>query len=345
MRSPHESACLICARNLGDAVIQSMFFRQLVVRGFAKHYYVWTRPQVAFLFADIPGCEVIGSQFPVGTSKQFDRAGIAGFLKGVVRLRRIRPSVTLDLIGDVRERMFAWLAGSREHLHIGWAPGHPFASIIRNPFGIGRPACVVPVERANVYQAHRDFLDALTVAVPQIPASPHDLPVSSTLRRIGLHPFASQDCKLWPDAQWRELAEVLQREGAEVVAYGAPSDRSRLEEIFGGLSQPPPLITGSLRSFADEVAKLDLMIGLDSFSVHMAERQGVRSVMLNACNHPTLWQPPRGVSVSKSGGCAVHPCMNVPVCESGSSPHVCIRSVSLDDVREAVKQPVEKIVR
>src|SRR3569833_422985 len=59
-------ACLICARNLGDAAIQSGFLRQLAARGYAQRYLVWTRPQIAFLFEQIPACEVVGSQFPVG---------------------------------------------------------------------------------------------------------------------------------------------------------------------------------------------------------------------------------------------------------------------------------------
>jgi heptosyltransferase-3 len=160
-----------------------------------------------------------------------------------------------------------------------------------------------------------------------------------------LHPFASQDCKLWPDAQWREHAEQLQNEGAEVIAYGAPLDRPRLQEIFHGLPQPLALVTGALKSFADDVAKLDLMIGLDSFSVHVAARQGVRSVMINACNHPTLWQAPGSVSVSRSGGCSAYPCMNVPVCERGPNRYACIRAVSVEDIRTAVKSAGEMVIR
>lgn len=333
----HELACLIVGRNLGDAVIQSLFMRGLIERGFARRYIVWTRPQVAFLYEGLPDCELVTSQFPVGTSKQFDRQGALGFLAAVRQLRRLRPTVSLDLVGDVRERLFARLIGSRRHLHIGWASGHPFAQIIRNPLGTGGPAHVVPADRANVYLAHADFLDALTGGACQAGgSSPSRLRPKGERLHIGLHPFASQDCKLWPDAHWQSLAAQLQQTGATLTAYGAPSERPRLEALFGALPEPVRLVTQSIKSFADDVAGLDLMIGLDSFSVHMAERQGLPSVMLNACNHRSLWQPPHGTVLSESGGCKDYPCMNVPTCEQGEARHVCIQSISVDAVLRAL---------
>ena len=96
----YETACLIIGRNLGDAVIQSQFFNELIRRKFAKRYIVWTRPQVAFLFESIPECTVITSPFPVGTSKQFDRKGLQQFITAVGVLRNQRPMVTLDLIEE-----------------------------------------------------------------------------------------------------------------------------------------------------------------------------------------------------------------------------------------------------
>src|SRR5882724_9847215 len=103
-RQQERLACLIVAHNLGDAVIQSMFLEQLVARGYASGYLVWTRPQVAFLFEKIPQCEVICSQFPVGTAKLIAGFAIFAFLNAALRVRSRRPSVTIDLIGDLRDR-------------------------------------------------------------------------------------------------------------------------------------------------------------------------------------------------------------------------------------------------
>jgi len=325
----HDVACLIVARNLGDAVIQSVFARDWVRSGYARHYIVWTRPQVGFIFEGAENCEIVASQFPVGTSKQFDRKGVSGFLKAVHTLRRRRITVTLDLIGDFRERIFARLIGSREHQHIGWEVGHPFREIIRNPFGVGEVAFEVPASTPNVYEAHRAFLARLT---GEPAAEAQAMSHSGVLRRVGLHPFASQQCKLWPESNWRDLASQLAQRGIEVVAYGAPSERSALERMFLGLTAPVEIVTRSISEFADHVSHVDLLVGLDSFSVHMADRQRVPSVMLNACNNPALWRPTMGRSLSQSGGCSAYPCMNVPVCESDAHPYRCIRSISVEQV-------------
>lgn len=331
-------ACLIVARNLGDAVIQSHFLRALAARGYASQYLVWTRPQVAFLFRDIEHCEVVGSQFPVGTNKQFGGLEVGRFLRAAWRIRHRRPSVTLDLIGDLRERCFARLVGSPRHLHIGWAAGHPFARIIRNPLGPGRPAVTVPVNRANVYEAHELMLDALMPCPPAGGSNP-GTPVSVKSRlRVGLHPFASQQCKLWPPESWRQLVRELLDRGAEVVVFSAPVERQSMLELLGDLRERVTLVAESLESFARRTATLDVLIGLDSFSVHMARRQGVRSITINAGNPPELWAVPAplGRTLAGSGGCPHYPCFNVPKCVGTTNEYACVKSISVDQVLQAI---------
>lgn len=336
-------ACLVVAHNLGDAVIQSGLMRDLVASGYADSYLVWTRPQVAFLFENLPGCEVICSQFPVGTSKQMGGTAIFTFLKAAWQLRRRRPSVTIDLIGDLRDRLFARLVGTPRHLHIGWAEGHPFGRLIRNPFGNGAPFVTVPSDVRNVYAAHGLMLARL--------AQGHELqfeypppvteggdPANRTVHalRVGLHPFASQACKLWPMENWRQLTGDLLARGAEISAFGAPSERAALVNLFAGLGDRVRLVTGSMQGFADEAAALDVMVGLDSFSVHMAQRQGTRSVMINAGNTPELWAPPDGVVLAHSAGCVHYPCSNVPHCEGTAGEYACVKSVEPGEVVAAI---------
>jgi len=96
-------ACLIVARYLGDGVIQSNFLRRLVERRYAQRYIVWTRPQMAFFFEDIAGCVVVSSQFPIATIKQFRMRATLEFLRAAREIRGQRPSISIDLIGDVRK--------------------------------------------------------------------------------------------------------------------------------------------------------------------------------------------------------------------------------------------------
>ena len=339
-------ACLIVAHNLGDAVIQSVFLQQLVARDYAKEYLVWTRPQVAFLFESIPHCDVICSQFPVGTSKQMDGWALLAFICAALRVRNKRPSVTIDLIGDIRDRLFARMVGTPRHLHIGWAVGHPFRQLIRNPFGDGAPFVRVPAEVRNVYAAHDVMLRKLAPQVQPTAqlsrSTSHAIELTSPIR-VGLHPFASQICKLWPSQNWQALTESLLASNAEVTAFGAPDDLIRLQDLFGQFKGRVRLVTDDLPHFSDHVSTLNVMVGLDSFSVHMAYRQGVRTVMISAGNPPDLWSPPLCTTIASSGGCTSYPCYNVPKCKGTDGEYACIKAVTPRQVFDAVHNcPVDQ---
>lgn len=335
-RGCHKLACLIVGRNLGDAVIQSKFMRKLIESGYADRYVVWTRPQVSFLYASLPDCTVITSPFPIGTNKQFDRKGFFRFCKAVSDLRQLKPSVSLDLIGDFRERLFARFIGNQPHKYIGWESRHPFSRIIRNPFGAPAPVCRIPDSISNIYTAYECFIDALLHGerLSHFVSTPVSVVTSTALRhkRVGLHPFASLECKVWPDTNWRELATWLQAKGMSVTVYGAPGEREALLRIFDRLPIQPEYYTRTIPEFDRDVANLYLLIGLDSFSVHMAERHEIKSIMLNACNHPSLWRPPHCESITESGGCRSYPCMNVPNCSPGPNEYACIRAITPDQV-------------
>lgn len=322
---------LIVARNLGDAVIQSAFLRKLVSSGYAERYVAWVRPQVAFLFNDIPGCEVVCSQFPVGTAKNFGWKNFGIFLKQAWRLRGMRPSVTMDLIGDFRERFFARLLGAPKHVHIGWAAGHPFNEIIRNPLGRGAPAFDVPASCPNIYLAYGMFLGHLIEGRDNSILS-HVRPATGSVLKIGLHPFASQRCKLWPDEDWLALATQLLKDGHEITLFGAGAERAALERIFAPVLSRVTVFTQSLADFTHKVSSLDLFIGLDSFGVHMGQRQGVKNILINAGNNPAVWTPPSTLLLAHSGGCKYYPCNNVPQCEGTDAEYVCIRSVRPQEV-------------
>lgn len=336
-------ACLIVARNLGDAVIQSGFLAALASRGYAKRYIAWVRPQVAFLFKEIPDCEVVCSQFPVGTAKQFAGLEVLRFVRAAWRIRKLRPDVSIDLIGDMRERMFAWLIGAARHLYLGWADGHPFNQLIRNHLGRGGPILTVPAGKPNVYTAHRLMLNAL---VPERSGSVESVAVpgpecGQTELLVGLHPLASQECKLWPVENWRTLIDVLLRSGATIVVFGAPSERAALLGMLSGFTDRVSVITEDIEGFARHLAKLDVLVGLDSFSVHLAWRLGVRSVMINAGNPPDLWNVPSLNRVlSGTGGCAHYPCYNVPRCVGSSMEYACVKSTSPEAVVRAIRSLV-----
>ena len=339
--SRERLACLIAGRNLGDIVILSGTLRDLVAAGYAERYLVWTRPQMAGVFRGIRGCEVICSAFPVGTRKEFGASALLKWASVIARIRAMRPSVSIDFVGDFRERLFGRLTGSERHLHIGWDRHHPHNHLIRNPFGPGHPLVTVPADVPNVYDAHRLMVRSLTGKDPasaRDPGRPGSGSASSGAPyRVGLHPFASQACKRWPGERWAGLASALLDSGCAVVAFSAPGEREALEAMFAGLEGRVAMASGSMDQFADAVASLDLMIGLDSFSVHLAHRLGVPSITINAGTPAELWAVPSGRTLAASGGCAHYPCYNVAPCRGTAYENACVNAVGEAEVLAAVE--------
>jgi len=336
-------ACLIVARYLGDGVIQSNFLRRLAERGYARRYVVWTRPQMAFFFEGIPDCTVVSSPFPIATIKQFRLRAALDFLRAAREISRQRPSVTIDMIGDARERLFARLAGSPRHAHIGWATDHPFNRLIRNPLGRAKPAITVPATMLNVYDAYYLMLEHLTPSAPGN-VSRSIVSAKNRLRRngknhacVGLHPLASQRSKLWPFERWAILARELLRMDVEVTVFGAPQERTQLETIFSQIITQVSIVTDPLPGMARAVETIDVAVGLDSFFVHQAASDGTPSIVLMGGNHPAIWVPPNGNVLSGSGGCVHYPCFNKPKCLGSKTEFACIKSISVENVLDAVR--------
>ncbi|WP_082491724.1 glycosyltransferase family 9 protein [Duganella sp. Leaf126] len=334
-----RTVCLIVSRNLGDAVIQSAFLEKLALSGYAEHYVAWVRPQVAFLFENIENCRVVCSQFPVGTTKNFGWKNAYQFMKAVRKLRRLGLTTSMDLIGDFRERFFARLIGAQKHEYIGWQDGHPFKQIIRNPFGSGVPSVVIPSSCPGVYESYGMFLAALTKG-NQTSILSSVRGISGEKLKIGLHPFASKRCRMWPEENWRDLALQLVDNGHDVTLFGAGSERPTLERIFSPILPRVRIYTKSLSDFTNEVANLDIFVGLDSFGVHMAQRQGVKNVLINAGSDPTMWPPPNSILLAKSGGCEYYPCNNMTKCDGTDSEFICIRSIEPQRVLCALSKNV-----
>lgn len=333
-------ACLIAARNLGDTVVVSTYFRRLVRRGLAEKYLVWTRPQLEFLFRDMPACEVITSSFPVGTSKNFGGSAALRFLAAASAIRRRRPTMTIDFTGDIRERLFARLIGAAQHAHIAWTKDHPFTRLIRNPFGSGRPLIVVPASATSVYAAYDLFLDALAPgrdSEEPLPSPQRNRALQGSAMTVGIHPYASQACKLWPEENWRKVVAALLARGIRVVAFSAPAERSSLAKLLGELSGRVELMTGTLEEFFDAVRSVDILVGVDSVAVHIAHSQGVRAITINGGTPPGLWATPSGRMLADSGGCASYPCFNVAPCRGRPHENACVRSISPSAVLAAIQ--------
>lgn len=330
--------CFISARNLGDAVFHAEFLKALVARGFATRYIAWTFPAARLLFADIPGCEIVTSDFPMGaTRRSFFRGGFLGFARAAAQLRRQSASATLELVADFRERFAARLTGAARQLSPQWECGHPFRKHNR----IGRPVngpLFVPRERVNLYAAYGDLLRTLTGHGAPAFEIPKDHRHGARPPILGVHPLASARCKLWPDAHWIALLSGLRERYPEcrIVLFGAPSDRGRLQALSSSVDPAIALSCGTLVDFRERLADMSMLVGLDSVSVHLANSVGVPSVVLVGPNDPAVFTPPRAMAVWRKSACPFQPCGGKPRCIGTTFQYDCMDAIEPGDVLQAV---------
>jgi len=343
-----RTLCFLSARNLGDAVFHADFVRALTAAGYAERVIVWTFAQAAFLFEDIAGCEIVISDFPMGaTIRDFARGGFVSFLSAVRRIRSERPTETLELVADVRERWACRLLGAPLDLAPAFAPGHPFRRHSR--MGRFRPSSFVtiPADVTSLYDSYDLVLAALLgpdrASFARRPAWPLPFHCEGTdrPRRIGIHPFASQACKLWPQAHWLALLDGLRARvpGVRIVLFGAPSDRAGLEQLDRQAGARSEIVTGSLREFRERLRDVDLLVGLDSFSVHLANSQGVPAMVLVGPNDPRLFTPPGARAVTSEGHCLHQPCGGKPKCLGTSFEYACMRTITSAQVLDKIAAP------
>jgi heptosyltransferase-3 len=342
-------ALLITARNLGDSVIAVSFLRHALDDMPNVVWNVLCRPQVSFLFAHLDNVDSITTaHFPMGTAKQFGLRALIGLGRSLLRLRRLEFVFSADLVGDVREVMLGRFITHGRHYSPGWPPGHPFIRMHYLPFGFLRGRLIgIRAGVVNVYEAYALFSKGIAAKYSAGQAAEESgwlheerrqqsTTNTSKLRTrppiVGIHPLASQVCKLWKRENWRELIHAMLQRGYQVFLFGAPNERTQLEALHGEMLDAAAVVTQGMPEFFFRVRELDLLIGLDSFSIHAAHLCGVPAIMINGSNDPLLFCPPNVAILSVVADCGAQPCLNVPRCVGSSYEYICTRGVSVAQV-------------
>jgi heptosyltransferase III len=340
---PAKSLCLISARNLGDAVIHARFLRRLIEYGYAKEYLVWTFPQAKFLFDALPTCTVMTSDFPMGsTMRKFVRGGFVTFTRTFLSVFLRKPEVVLEFVSDFRERALSALLFSRRRLYLHWELGHPFRKHNHIPKWRGNASFHISSMNSSIYEAYNNFYDFITGDKKPVFDVVHEVKITSSSKTIGIHPVASQPCKSWPVDHWRELIAELLKKNYNLIIFGAPADIFILNEIIEGSSKQVEVFTKSIPEFLNRLNTVQALIGLDSFSVHLANDRGIPTILLNGSNDPKVFSPIPSLVVNNPKVCAYQPCYGRPVCIGSDFQYLCMGSIEVFQVLNKVASIFEK---
>lgn len=149
---------------------------------------------------------------------------------------------------------------------------------------------------------------------------------------VGIHPGAGAPAKRWSPRRFAALADALAMDhGCAILLLGSPGDRQAMRHVHDAMRSRPviqcePL---SLGGFAALVGRLDLYVGNDTGTSHLAVAVDTPSVAIFGPADAARWVPlDAGRHKAVSNRVACSPC-DYAVCPID---HRCLASVSVTQV-------------
>lgn len=267
--------------------------------------------------------------------------GALGVALGLRReLRSFAPDVAVDLQGNLKGAVLAWLSGARRRIGLPRGETREGAHL----FATERPAAGPPGE----HRADRALRLVAALGAPPGPAamlapsSPEQRAAMEAALPAGDAPFAVfvpgtsafGAFKRWPPAEFGELARALTaRRGLRVLVSAGPGEDDLADAVVTaarGAAERAPR-TRSLGELLALLERAALVVGADSGPVVLAATLGVPTVALLGPKDPEIYAP-RGehVAVVWKGvycsPCSLRRCRD-PICMTTLSPEAAHEAV------------------
>ncbi len=333
----YSSVCLLSARRYGDAIINAVILKQAAKSRPDIKWIIWTKPEFEPLFKLMGFDQIITAEFPIaGGHKKLIAGGWKNLWRSISHLRTLKIDASIDFIGDTREAFLGSLINSKNHFSPKWENDHWMRKLIwKIPVASAKYLPIASIDD-QVYKFIPDLLSKILGVDIALDSKPQ--PINSK-PKIAFHPFSSQLFKQWPAQNWLHLFKKLSSNGSETIIFCSQSELKEAQRQFAHLNPQIPIrACKSIEDLIEQVNKIDLLIGVDSFLVHLASALGKQTIVINAGNKPQWWQPPNSIALGQSGNCPSYPCMNEPTCLGKVGESKCVDSISPDSVLKAVEQ-------
>ena len=146
----------------------------------------------------------------------------------------------------------------------------PFARYAEALERLGFPVEIDPSQRFSLVDAPR----------------PH---TTDSSLRVGVAPFAAHPGKIYPLERMERVVRQLAARGVQVFLFGAGEKERNLMEAWAEKYEGVESMVGRMENMAAELhfmARLDLMLTMDSGNMHLASLAGVRVISIWGATHP-----------------------------------------------------------
>ena len=264
------------------------------------------------------------------------------FWRFVVRLRRRRFDLVIDLQGLIRSGLFSWFSGARQRF--GFATAREGAWLFYS--------CRVrpPASAEHAVDKNLSIVKALGLRVesPQFPlslrpaerAAARELLTEAAGQQVGsltaVFPGARWETKRWPPERIGALVDRIHAAGLpRCVLLGAPGDRAFAEQVKSACRSGVIDLVGrtALRQLAALVDAADRVVCHDSGPLHIAAALDKPTITIFGPSSPVRTGP-----YSTAAKVITHPIECAPcyrrVCPLGH--HDCMRRLTVEAVFEQV---------
>jgi len=217
------------------------------------------------------------------------RREVFAFLR---RLRALRPDVAVELMGNHKGGVLAWLSGAKRRVGAARPQRRePSSAIWLNETTAPRGEHAVDLALSllaplGVTPAPPDFAGSTL-----LPTEAADAP-GSRGDYVLLQPGAGWGNKRYPTAWWGEVARSLATAGETVRVLAGPDEAALAQEVAsaaGGAASP--LDPGSLNALAAWLRGARLVLGGDTGPLHLAHALGVPVLALHGPTDPARHGP------------------------------------------------------
>ena len=281
--------------------------------------------------------EFIEIRFPWSTY-DYSIGNLWRMFRVLVRLRKVRWDLAIDVRGDLRNIVFLYFAGAHRRMSYDFTGGeYLLTDVVRDApqlrhivqynahlvaqlgcdVGAAEPSLHVPDTRREEARTYLRAMDAI-----------------GDRFTIGIHPGASKPLRLWRAERFAELADrFLEEKGNRVIFFRGPADREIISAITAGMKHSPSIIDQSLSMLPALFQNCSVFIGLDSGGVHIAAAVGVPTVVLFGPAEPDRVMPvSRRTSVVIKDGYWCRPCDQVHCVQPDNT---CMDALSVSSVYQS----------
>lgn len=325
-----RSIAVIRIERLGDTVVSLPAIAALGRVFPQAKITVLAMPPVCNLLKNVPGISVISYE---------------GFWKAAVTLRKGRFSLVVDPRMDysLKPVLLAYLSGAPLRAGFAIEQRERFFNLSVAPSKEVKPMRSHMLDLARQIAKAAGNEDTVPDRDPGIGVDPEEKQAASRLlessgagpgqRLIGLHPGGFFPSQMWMKESFAELGRRLAcRFQAKIIVIGSAKEKGLAGEIVGAIGKEAIAVIGlPLERLAAVISLMDVLVCNNSGPLHLAAALGVPTVSTMGPTDAVLWQP--------AGEKAAVICKDLPCISCGKGrceSHACMRSISVDEMEQAV---------